>query len=675
MGVHPIHRGVYYLILAVMSLAGLAYGVFFSEVFFPGTREPWVELTLNILKSAWVVALPYALLNYYALIRFPVFTPPPTRPPLERLTVRLFFRYVTRGQNPILIRENVAAARAILERVLPAGHWAIEVVSDASVGLPDNDEVVRQIVVPADYHLPSGTRYKARALHFALSASRAAREDWIIHLDEETRYDDETVRAIVDFVIREQEALGRAHQATAGPLAAPLVPRIGQGIILYGQGPLVNWMTTLADSIRVGDDYGRFRLQFEHGVAPFGMHGSFIICRNDVEQSIGFDHGFVGSITEDAYFALMAQSRGVRFKFVHAFMYERSPFSLADFVRQRRRWFGGLWLCALAPNIPLAQRLVLMSFMGLWSISWFCIFMVFFNIVYPTGTPLWLGVTGGLSFSYYVLLYVIGYIRSFDWRGAWGMFLWRGLLQIALIPVFSALEGAGVIYGLVAPPKDFYVVQKLVPVYQRPASARPTGLRPALQALRFRLLGIWRRVVWFPTYLHIRALASMRGLDQRDTATGLLTYAYWLYALHIERGGTTSRSRDVVCVNLTVRGLEPVRATHGQAAADQVMQQIGAALMANIRPYDLACRPQPGQIMLALIDCSPEFGAAATQRLAGTLNRQVLSVLNARLDSRLSLGYHTAPIPKGRLTLDALYHIVQLFRETRAVKASSRVVA
>jgi GGDEF domain-containing protein len=356
-------------------------------------------------------------------------------------------------------------------------------------------------------------------------------------------------------------------------------------------------------------------------------------------------------------------------------MYERSPFTLADFVRQRRHWFGGLWLCALAPNIPLAQRLVLMSFMGLWSISWFCIFMVFFNIVYPTGTPLWLGVTGGLSFSYYVLLYVIGYIRSFDWRGAWGVFLWRGLLQIALIPVFSALEGAGVIYGLVAPPKDFYVVHKLAPVYQRPASARLTGLRPAFQALRFRLLGVWRRMIWFPTYLHIRAQAGMRRLDQRDTATGLLTYAYWLYALHIERGGTSSRSRDVVCVNLTVRGLEPVRATHGQAAADQVMQQIGAALMANIRPYDLACRPQPGQIMLALIDCSPEFGAAATQRLAGTLNRQVLSALNERLGSRLSLGYHTAPIPKGRLTFDALYRLVQLFHETWAVKASSRVVA
>eukprot|EP00976_Prorocentrum_cordatum_P070493 1179955-Prorocentrum_minimum.AAC.4 len=39
--------------------------------------------------------------------------------------------------------------------------------------------------------------------------------------------------------------------------------KIGQGGILYGSGEVENWITTLADSLRVADDYGKFRVQFE----------------------------------------------------------------------------------------------------------------------------------------------------------------------------------------------------------------------------------------------------------------------------------------------------------------------------------------------------------------------------------------------------------------------------
>jgi hypothetical protein len=85
-----------------------------------------------------------------------------------------------------------------------------------------------------------------------------------------------------------------------------------QGGILYGAGEVENWITTLADSLRVADDYGKFRVQFEMNECWVGMHGSFVVAQNAVEQLTTFDHGAEGSITEDAYFALVAREMGVR---------------------------------------------------------------------------------------------------------------------------------------------------------------------------------------------------------------------------------------------------------------------------------------------------------------------------------------------------------------------------
>jgi egghead protein (zeste-white 4 protein) len=441
----------YYGLLLLMTLAGLAYGFYFSEVFFASHKAAWIEAALNLLKLFWLIPLPYALLNFYSFARYPILRRELPGPITHALGATLYFRFVTRGHNPRLIAETVERARLILSAALTHDQWVIEVIADAAVTLRSSNRNVRLILVPRDYRPDSGSLYKARSLQYALTASTAAPKDWIVHLDEETRFDADTVRAIHAFVAAEQRRMAESRQAR---------PRIGQGVILYGKGRVIHWFNTLADSIRVGDDYGRFRLQFENGKAYFGMHGSFIVINQAVEASIGFEHGWAGSITEDAYFALAAQAAGVEFRFIHAFMYEQSPFSIRDFVRQRRRWFGGLWLCALSPAIPLKERLVLGTFMVLWSVSWLCNVMIYVNLIYPTGTPLWLAMSGGLSFAYYVSLYVMGYLRTFDWRASPRQYFAGLLAQIVLVPVFTVTEAAGVIYGLLFPPKEFYIVQK-----------------------------------------------------------------------------------------------------------------------------------------------------------------------------------------------------------------------
>ena len=447
---------LYYGFLIGMTLFGIGYGYIFSERFFPSDKPYLAQQIMIFLKVCWLLPLPYALINFYSFLRYPIYKSPITIPIQQQpLTFphTFYFRYVTRGQNPNLVKENVALACSILQKLLPEGHWAVEVVTDKRLPLATDNQHVCQIVVPEAYETANGTKFKARSLQYALTASSATQHDWIIHLDEETQFDEETVAGIYQFVAREHLLTMAGQQAH---------PRIGQGIIVYGSRHVENWLTTLADSIRVGDDYGRFRLQFKQGKAHFGMHGSFIVINNGLEQMIGLDHGPDASITEDTFFALVAQSMGIEFAFLPVRMYEKSPFSVKDFIRQRHRWFEGLWYCVRSSEIPLKDRFLLGVFMLFWSLSWTSITVMIINVLYPTSTPVWLAITAGLAFAYNIAIYLIGFFKTFSWQDGKRRYLGLLVLQLLFSPLFSIMEGVSVLYGLVKPTKAFYVVQKEV---------------------------------------------------------------------------------------------------------------------------------------------------------------------------------------------------------------------
>ena len=162
------------------------------------------------------------------------------------------------------------------EKVLSVNRWVVEVVTDSPgkvfvfnykyfysfsffflilmlfivlVHL-DRDHLgknAREIVVPTHYKTPTNAKYKgkqiffstsiasffslaplshcicvARALHYALEASLAAPTDWIVHLDEETRFNEQTILEIEKFAAREAFLAARGVQR---------YPAIGQGKI------------------------------------------------------------------------------------------------------------------------------------------------------------------------------------------------------------------------------------------------------------------------------------------------------------------------------------------------------------------------------------------------------------------------------------------------------------
>ncbi len=239
--------------------------------------------------------------------------------------------------------------------------------------------------------------------------------------------------------------------------------RIGQGVILYHRDLGQHLVLTLADMLRTGDDLGRFRLAAIHGLAVFGIHGSFILVRNDVAQRVGFDYPPFASVTEDAYFAMLQVVDGRRFRWVDGYLVEQSTRSVGDFIRQRGRWLVGLSLLARkADRIPRRERLVLGAIVLLWAISPLGLLYTYVNLFIGLATAPAIRAAGNFSFAVFLLLYLVGLSVNLHHRA--GLSRWRlatlYFLQVVLIPVFGIMEMAGVLHGLAFRKIGFHVVKK-----------------------------------------------------------------------------------------------------------------------------------------------------------------------------------------------------------------------
>ena len=402
-----------------------------------------LEAVLIFLTVPWSLQLLSAIPGLIGLFLYR-----PERPrfvPLRPFDKLVCYRVVSRGHNLTALRQTVQSIRAEMQH-LPLFPYRIEVVTDLEVDPGRGDDLVH-LVVPKSYRTPNGTRYKARALQYALEHSDLPDDAWIMHLDEESHVSPQVIRGIQNAVAEEEQSGGH---------------RIGQGTILYYRTLRGHPFFTLADSIRTGDDLGRFHLQHRLGVTLFGLHGSFILVRNSLEQAIGFDLGPAGSVTEDAFWALLAMDRGYRCRWVDGYVVEQAPRSVWDFLKQRRRWFLGLVLAVRHAPVAVRYRLVLGLAVAVWAVSWVGIFYAWVNLVLGLSSWWPVQVTGDLGWAFYIVLYVIGLKLNLDDHGeiGWLRRVVYYAAQVMLIPVFALLEGAGVLYGIIRPTFDYHVIRK-----------------------------------------------------------------------------------------------------------------------------------------------------------------------------------------------------------------------
>jgi beta-1,4-mannosyltransferase len=409
------------------------------------------EHLLQWASWAWAASLPTVVVSILAL---GISTDLPTEPPPVDPSVVVAFRIVSRGRNVDALVGTVEAVRQVMHET-PLFRYRIEVVTDEPVALAPSGDL-HLMVVPHDYATPHRSRWKARALCYAVERSRNEARDYIVHLDEESWPSVSAIVGIAEFIARHNNRF---------------LPPIGQGMILYYRHlsgrRLLPKVLTLADMLRTGDDIGRFRFQYRMGKAPMGIHGSFILIRTDVEQRIGLDVGADGSLTEDAWFAMAAQASGVGFGWVNGYVIEQAPEHVIDFVKQRRRWWNGLFRVALFAPSKAWARTTLFGFLVLWGAAMVGSVYTVLNLFLGLATPVVASWAGTVCFAWYLSMYLSGLrLNIAGWKQDTDhepSLLHRAALYaalVALMPLFGLLEAAAVMYGIARPERGFTVITK-----------------------------------------------------------------------------------------------------------------------------------------------------------------------------------------------------------------------
>jgi egghead protein (zeste-white 4 protein) len=168
-------------------------------------------------------------------------------------------------------------------------------------------------------------------------------------------------------------------------------------------------------------------------------------------------------------------------------MWEKSPFTFSDFIKQRKRWLQGVSLVVYERSLPwyvrfylgkssvfyamylLASVKINNHISGIGFYSSVTMPLALLNIVlvplYPV--PLYwplkfiIGVIGGAS-SY---LYVIGTFRSFSLgRLGFTRFTIRVIGAVATMPVAIMCEAIAIVWGLFGNNREFYIINKAIDV-------------------------------------------------------------------------------------------------------------------------------------------------------------------------------------------------------------------
>lgn len=434
--------------VTLLTAIGVALLYLAQQLLWPHTIAPhgaWQQ-AWSWTGILWALAFIPALCE---LIGFYLWQAPRARPqPIDNLVC---WRVVSRGINTEALCETIAAHRREMA-ANPLFPYVIEVVVDSNEhldGLPPEADGLFYLVVPKDYSTPEGSLYKARALNYALHHSPLGEHQWIVHMDEESQPTHGVITGIAA-MISEEEA---RH---------PGIPRVGQGTITYHRDWKNHPFFTLSDCIRSGSDLGRLYFSMKLGFPVFGLHGSFIVIRNDVEKAVGFDVGPAGSLTEDAWWGTLAMDAGVRCRWVEGHVAEQCTQKTKDFLKQRRRWFNGMARTAVSAPSRLRWRAGMLISMLVWASAPLAWIYTIAHALDGGGVSPVIRALANISLAVYVTTTLVGLRLNLREHGVTRRSHKIGwaLTWLACLPVFSLLEAAAVAFAIARPAKGFHVVKK-----------------------------------------------------------------------------------------------------------------------------------------------------------------------------------------------------------------------
>jgi egghead protein (zeste-white 4 protein) len=366
---------------------------------------------------------------------------------------RLIVVVPTIGRHDTLpaLERSVRSYRQHLPTYFP--HLRVDVVIEegcearsAIDALARTEPGVRVIAVPRWYRTPRGTRFKARANHYAhelrIAEGEAAENVWVLHMDDDTGVGPDTASSVARFITAQRRAGLRAKH-------------LAQGILAYPRENAVSRWTWLADAVRPADDITRFAALTGRGTPWAGLHGELLLIRASVEAKLGWDFG-PKAIVEDAQLALTFCSRfRGRSDWFTGHCYGASPATVRDLLKQRERWAWGLLGLSLNRDIPLRHRVFLGYCVSTWVLGPFqhvgALLLLGALLGQANTSPATVYVlpAWALNMAFVVWMYweglKINVNASADGRRRW----WERLAVIMLIPLFSIWEGIGGFRGLV----------------------------------------------------------------------------------------------------------------------------------------------------------------------------------------------------------------------------------
>jgi cellulose synthase/poly-beta-1,6-N-acetylglucosamine synthase-like glycosyltransferase len=192
--------------------------------------------------------------------------------------------------------------------------------------------------------------------------------------------------------------------------------------------------------------------------SPAYVHGSNLLVRSDIEGEVGWENG--KTMAEDTLFAAAAKRKlGSRaFGWHGGVIEERSPCTLKDLIKQRKRWFFGLAqnLRYFTPREKLSQVIRLL----LWSSGFLSGIFSIAALAIPQSIPSpYLRAAFFVSSLLWLLSYQIGaYLNSKYLHPAKRLFFHA--LTLVSSPVLGLIESSTPILALISRPKTFEVVKK-----------------------------------------------------------------------------------------------------------------------------------------------------------------------------------------------------------------------
>ena len=256
----PEHPGIACLVVVFCLYACLAWRAWAREV-----RVGPLNWYTSVLWSLPILSSSLGLAGVLRQRRRRVATA--TRESPERVDDLLIVVVptVARFDNLVALERVVRSfLRQLPERF---SHVRVDVVIEE--GCPGSDEVarlaghpgVRVITVPRRYSTARGTRFKARANHYAheLRAEDGEAKDdvWVLHMDDDTAVGPDTAVALAGFINR---------QAAAGADARHLA----QGVLAFPRELAASRVLWLADAVRPGCDLSLFAATTGRGSPRIG---------------------------------------------------------------------------------------------------------------------------------------------------------------------------------------------------------------------------------------------------------------------------------------------------------------------------------------------------------------------------------------------------------------------